>query len=490
MYRKISLTFFLSLTLSLFAYSQQIVKGTILDSETGEALIGAAVLAVGSDKGTATDFDGSYTLAIPEGVESLIISYTGYTDQKILIDGRKTININLEQGVLMDEVVVVGYGEQSKTKVTAAISTIDEKVLKKIPVPAVSNALEGLAPGLFVRQFSGEPGFSGSSFEIRNFGNALVIVDGSPGNIDNLDPNEIESISILKDAAAAAVYGVQGGNGVVLVTTKKGTIKVPELNYSNQFTSTAFTTYPDFFNSIDYATTLNEGLVNSGQTPFYSEEEVEKFRSGSDPINYPDEDWRDLVFRDWGFQQRHNLNYGGGNEKIKYFVSAGFLDQGSNYTEDVLSFQQYNFRTNITANIKENLTLQANLAGSRLINEAPGFSAFNIFRELSRALPTDIAYYPDGTPARPSFSPHHIQEAMRDFNSGYYRARSNNVDAKLSLEWDVRQLEGLTLKTYGSLLNNNFYTKVWGKSYNLYTLNRQTGNYDSFVASPEARSDC
>ena len=485
MHIKLSLTVLLSMTLSIFAFSQQIVKGTITDRETGEGLIGAAVLAKGTDKGTATDFDGNYKLVLSEEVTTLLISYTGYTDQEISIDNRKTIDIQLAQGVLMDEVVVVGYGEQSKTKVTAAISTIDEKTLKKIPVPNVSNALEGLAPGLFVRQTSGEPGFSGSSFEIRNFGNALVIVDGSPGNIDNLDPNEIESISILKDAAAASVYGVQGGNGVVLVTTKKGTIKVPELNYSNQFTSTAFTTYPEFFNSVDYSTVLNEGLVNSGQAPFYSEEEIEKFRSGSDPINYPDEDWRGLVFKDWGLQQRHNLNYGGGNEKIKYFVSAGFLDQGSNYTQDVLSFQQYNFRTNITANIKENLTLQANLAGRRQVYEAPGYSAYNIFRELSRALPTDLAYYPDGTPARPSFSPNHIQEAMKDFNAGYYRARVNNVDAKLSLEWDVKQIEGLKLKSYGSLVNNDFYNKTWGKSYDLYNLNRQTGEYDLFVASPE-----
>jgi TonB-linked SusC/RagA family outer membrane protein len=191
------------------------------------------------------------------------------------------------------------------------------------------------------------------------------------------------------------------------------------------------------------------------------------------------------VLKDWGFQQRHNLNVTGGNEKIRYFVSAGYLDQGSNYTEDVLSYQQFNIRSNIDANITDNLNLQFNLAGRRRMNEAPGYSAFNIFRELSRALPTDLAYYPDGTPARPSFSPNHILEGIRDFNAGYYRARNNNVDSKLSLKWDVNQIRGLSLKSYASLVYNINNSKTWGKSYELFTLNRLTGEYDAFTASPE-----
>ena len=474
----------------LFAFSltaQVEISGIVTDASNGETLIGVNILVVGTSSGTATDIDGKYTLTVGADATALQFSYTGFTTQTIEIGDTRVINVALASGELLDEVVVVGYGKQSKVKLTSAVSTIDSKTLRKLPVASVSNGLEGLASGLFVRQGSGEPGFSGSSFEVRNFGNALVIVDGSPGNIDDLDPNEIESISILKDAAAASVYGVQGGNGVVLITTRKGKIGKPELNYSNQFTNTAFTQYPDFLNSIQYATVLNEGLLNDGQTPFYSEEQIEAFRSGSDPINYPNEDWKKLIFKDYGFQQRHNLNLTGGNEKMKYFVSAGFLNQGSNYTEDVLSFQQYNLRTNINADVSDFLNLQINLAGRRRVNEAPGYSAYNIFRELSRALPTNLAYYPDGTPARPSFSPNHIIEGIKDFNAGYYRARNNNIDAKISLEWDVEQLgvRGLKVKSYASLVNNVFYNKEWGKSYELYTLNRLTGEYDEFIASPE-----
>lgn len=479
------LLFFFLTALGLNAQIE--INGTVTDVDTGEKLIGVNILIVGSTIGTITDLDGKYSIIADEESTLLQFSYTGYTSQTIEIGDEKVIDVALSSGKLLDEVVIVGYGKQSKVKLTSSVSTVDKETLKKLPVPNVSNGLEGLASGLFVRQGSGEPGFSGSSFEVRNFGNALVIVDGSPGNLDDLDPNEIENISVLKDAAAASVYGVQGGNGVVLVTTRKGKIGKPELNYSNQFTNTAFTQYPDFLNSIDYATVLNEGLINDGQNPFYTEEQIELFRNGTDLINYPNEDWKKLIFRDKGFQQRHNLNLTGGNEKMKYFLSAGYLDQGSNYTEDVLSYQQYNLRTNINADVSDFLNLQVNLAGRRRINEAPGYSAYDIFRELSRALPTNLAYYPDGTPARPSFSPNHIIEGIKDFNAGYYRARNNNVDAKISLEWDAEQVgvRGLKIKSYASLVNNVFYNKTWGKSYELYTLNRLTGEYDEFIASPE-----
>lgn len=477
---------FLLFILSPFYLIAQIeVSGVVKDAETGETLVGVNVLVSGTTSGTITDIDGKYVISVKENTASLQFSYIGYTPQTILVDDKRLINVLLTSGNILDEVVVIGYGKQSKVKLTSAISTIDDKILKKLPVSNVSNSLEGLASGLFVRQGSGEPGFSGSSFEVRNFGNALVIVDGSPGSIDDLDPNEIENISVLKDAAAASVYGVQGGNGVILITTRNGNIGKPELNYSNQFTNTAFTFYPDFLNSVQYATVLNEGLNNAGQSPFYSEEQIEAFRSGSDQINYPNENWKEMMFKKFGFQQRHNLNLTGGNKRVKYFVSAGYLDQGSNYTEDVLSYNQYNLRTNINADVTDFLKLQVNLAGRRRINEAPGYSAYNIFRELSRALPTNLAYYPDGTPARPSFSPNHILEGIKDFNAGYYRARNNNVDAKLSLEWDVKQIRGLKIKSYGSLINNVNYNKTWGKSYELYTLNRLTGEYDEFIASPE-----
>ncbi|MEH6536811.1 MAG: TonB-dependent receptor [Psychroserpens sp.] len=460
------------------------VSGNVTDDATKLPIPGVNVIIKGTARGVATDFDGNFSIEAARG-DILVISYLGYVTKEIEIKDVTNLIITLiEDTNTLDEVVVVGYGTKSKRKLISAVSIVDEKTLKKLPVASVSNGLEGLASGLFVRQTSGEPGFSNSSFEVRNFGNALVIVDGAPGDINQLDANEIESISVLKDAAAAAVYGVQGGNGVVLITTKKGKIGKPKLTYSNQFTYTSLTSYPGFLTSAQYGEVLNEGLRNSNQAPFYTEEEIELFGSGADPINYPNTDWKNLVIKDWGFQQRHNLNLTGGTEKINYFVSAGYLDQGSNYNADVLSYQQYNLRSNINAKITDNLQLTFNLGARRKLNEAPAYSAFDIFRELSRALPTDLAYYPDGTPAKPSVSPNHIVEGIKDFNAGYFRRRNNNFDAKISLKWDINQVEGLSLKTYASLIYDTSFQKDWGKTYNLYTLNSQTGDYDVFRATP------
>ena len=277
------------LTIGLFFYStflmaQVSVSGSVIAKKDSMPLPGANVFIKGTNTGTLTDFDGNFSIQATSG-DILVISYIGYLTKEIKIAEETIFQVLLEENPeALDEIVVIGYGSKSKRKLISAVSIVDEETLKKIPVPTVSNALEGLAPGLFVRQGSGEPGFSESSFEIRNFGNALVIVDGAPGNLNQLDPNEIESISVLKDAAAAAVYGVQGGNGVILIETKKGSFGKPKLNYSNQFTYTSFTSYPDYLNSHQYAQILNEGLVNSNQNPFYSEEEIEAFRTGSDPI--------------------------------------------------------------------------------------------------------------------------------------------------------------------------------------------------------------
>lgn len=477
---KLALFFCVSMSMA-----QITVSGNVSEAETQLPVPGANVIVKGTANGVATDFDGNFSIEASKG-DTLVISYVGFVTQEIEIKDETNLIVNLvTDSNTLEEVVVVGYGSKSKTKLISAVSTIDEKTLNKMPVATVSNALEGLASGLFVRQTSGEPGFSNSSFEVRNFGNALVIVDGAPGDLNQLDPNEIENISVLKDAAAAAIYGVQGGNGVVLITTKKGKLGKPKLTYSNQFTYTALTSYPEFLNSAQYGEILNEGLRNANQNPFYSDEEIQAFITGSDPVNYPNTNWKDLIIKEWGFQQRHNLNLTGGTEKINYFVSAGYLDQGSNYNADVLSFQQYNLRSNINAKITDDLNLTFNIGARRRLNEAPAYSAYDIFRELSRMLPTDLAYYPDGTPAKPTVSPNNIVEGIKDFNAGYYRRRNNNIDAKLSLEWDVRQIEGLSLKSYASLIYDTAFEKDWGKSYNLYTLNRQTGNYDAFIATPE-----
>jgi len=461
------------------------IKGKVLDRE-GKPLPGATVIVKGTKRVATADADGNYTIIVSENDPILVFSFTGFSSQEIRINGQTTINVNLEENVgALSELVVVGYGTQSRAKLTSAVSQVNTDLMKKLPVPNISNALEGMAPGLFVRQTSGEPGFSDSRFEIRNFGNALVIIDGSPGDINKLDPSEVESISVLKDAAAASIYGVQGGNGVVLVKTRRGEIGRPKLSYSNQFTFSQPTSYPEYLSSAEYAIMSNQMAVNSGQAPKYSEQDIQKYRDGSDPIRYPNTNWFKETLKPFSFQQRHNLNVSGGTSDTKYFISAGFIDQGSLYRSDNLNFNQYNIRGNVDTKILDNLELSFNLAARRQNRDAPGYSAYDIYRSLQRNLPIDLAYYPDGTPARPTNSPVHPVEGLKDSNVGYYKDANNNVDAKLSLKWDIKQVPGLSLSSFASVVYDNTYNKNWVKAYTLYTLNPVTGNYDPFVVSPE-----
>ncbi|MNK47394.1 TonB-dependent Receptor Plug Domain protein [compost metagenome] len=466
-------------------FADIIIKGKVTDKD-GKPLLGATISIKGTKKNAVSDAEGNYTIVASENDLFLVFSFTGFTTKEVRINDQNIININLEENIgSLSELVVVGYGVKAKGNLVSSVSQINTELLKKVPVANVSNALEGLAPGLFVRQTSGEPGFSDSRFEIRNFGNALVIIDGSPGDINKLDPNEVESISILKDAAAASIYGVQGGNGVVLVKTRRGELGKPKLSYSNQFTFSTPTSFPDYLNSEEYAIMSNQMSVNSGQAPKYSEQDIEKYRNGSDPLKYPNTNWFKETLNRYSTQQRHNLNVSGGTQDTKYFLSAGFIDQGSLYKANNLNFNQYNIRGNIDTKILDNLELSFNLAARRQNRDAPGYSAYDIYRSLHRNLPIDLAYYPDGTAAKPTNSPVHPVEGLKNSNVGYYKDANNNIDAKLSLKWDIKQVPGLSLSSFASVVYDNTYNKNWVKAYTVYTLNPVSGNYDPFVVSPE-----
>lgn len=462
-----------------------LIKGKVSDKE-GRPLRGANISIKGTKKNTVTDIEGNYAILASENDPFLVFSFTGFTTREVRINGQTTIDIKLEESIgALSELVVVGYGIQAKGNLISAVSQVNTDLLKRLPVPNLSNALEGLAAGLFVRQTSGEPGFSDSRFEIRNFGNALVIIDGSPGDINKLDPNEVESISILKDAAAASIYGVQGGNGVVLVKTRRGELGKAKLSYSNQFTFSTPTSYPQYLNAEEYATMSNQMSINSGQAPKYSQQDIQKYRDGSDLLKYPNTNWFKETLKPYSNQQRHNLNVSGGTQETKYFISAGFIDQGSLYRANNLNFNQYNIRGNVDTKILENLELSFNLAARRQNRDAPGYSAFDIYRSLHRNLPIDLAYYPDGTAAKPTNSPVHPVEGLRNSNVGYYKDANNNIDAKLSLKWDIKQVPGLSLSSFASVVYDNSYNKNWVKAYTVYTLNPVTGNYDPFIVSPE-----
>lgn len=300
------------------------VKGVVVDAN-GEPVIGASVQLKGSTGiGTITDLDGKFTLSVPaNGV--LQISYIGYKTAEVKVNGQAGLKATLQEDTeTLDEVVVVGYGIQKKASVTGSVAAISSDKLMEVKAPSVTNMLAGRLPGLRAVQRSGSPGDDGASVDIRGYGSMLVIVDGIERDYAQLDPNDIESISILKDAAAA-VYGFKGSNGVLLVTTKKGTEQKAKIEYNGYVGFQKVTRYPEMMNAYEYASLYNEAIHNANPwrgASAYSQEQLEAYRNGTAGT-----DWWNETMRSSSPQTSHNLSMTGGTEKVKYYMSIGYMDQ-------------------------------------------------------------------------------------------------------------------------------------------------------------------
>ena len=277
---------------SVTAQGQSMVKGTVTDSN-GEPLIGVSILVKGTTNGVVSDINGGYSISA--GASDVIqFSYVGYTTQEIQVGNNKILNVTLEEDTKrLDEVVVVGYGTQKKVNLTGAVSSIDSEELINKPVMSTAQAIAGLAPGLSVVSNSGRPG-AGASVKIRGTGtfssagtDPLVLIDGLSGSMDDVDPNDIQSISFLKDAASASIYGNRAANGVILIETKKGQKGKTQISYNATFGWQTPTELPDFLDSWEYAEYYNMAMRNMGMAEAYSAEDIQKYRDGSDPDNYP-----------------------------------------------------------------------------------------------------------------------------------------------------------------------------------------------------------
>ncbi len=279
------------------------ISGKVTESIDGTSLPlpGVNVIVKGTSKGTVTDMDGNYTLqASPADI--LVFSFLGYSTKEIQVGDNREVNVSLSSDVSqLNELVVVGYGKQKKINVTGAVSTVNEEVLENRPITNVSSALQGMLPGVTVLQRSGQPGKDGAFIRIRGLGSfnnndPMIIVDGVEASLTGLNPNDISTVSVLKDASAAAIYGTRAANGVVVITTKRGEIGDPQVTYSTNIGVQELTRTPNFLGSYEHAKLLNEGYINEGLKPIYTPSEIEKFRTGSDP-NYPNTKWIDLIYR-------------------------------------------------------------------------------------------------------------------------------------------------------------------------------------------------
>lgn len=350
------------------------VEGVVKDA-SGEPIIGATVRVVGTKIATVTDLDGNFKIKAKSG-QSLQFTYVG-CKPKIVKVGRGSIAVTLEDdSQVLKDVQVVAYGVQKKVTVTGAISNINGSELTKVPTGSINNMLSGVVPGLSSVQYSGEPGADAATILVRgqattNNSSPLIQVDGVERDFNDIDPSEIESITVLKDASATAVFGVRGANGVILVTTKRGKEGKAKISANTSMSVIVPTDPIKLANAYEYASYYNMQKLNDGAaTAPFSDEILQKFKDHSDPLRFPDTDWIDYCFKDHAIQTQHNVNISGGTDRMRYFVSAGAFTQDGLFKQQSLpydfnfKYQRFNYRANLDFDVTKTTTISVNLGGA------------------------------------------------------------------------------------------------------------------------------
>lgn len=382
----------------------QIITGKVTNDQ-GTALIGVTVVVKGTTMGATTDSLGEYQLSVPENSKTLVFSYIGYDTQEATIKSQKIVNVvlNLHHSE-MNEVIVVGYGKQKKITTIGAQSTITAEELKQ-PVANLSNLVAGRVAGIIGVQRSGEPGFDNSEIYIRGIStftssSPLILVDGVERSFNNIDPEDIASFTILKDASATAVYGVRGANGVILIETKKGKLGKTTINAQIDYGRTEFTRLPKFADGVTYLEISNEAYKNSNPNdplPRYSQERIQKTADKSDPDLSPDVDWFSAIFNKYGSNRRVRVNANGGSDKAQYYLSIGYYDETGMFKTDELArynssikFNRYNFTSNLTLNVTKTTKVDFGASGWISNGNYPGSATGSVFNAAYVMPPVSI----------------------------------------------------------------------------------------------------
>ena len=476
--------------LSLASIDQQkdVVKiaGKVID-EQGEGVIGANVMEKGTTNGTITDLDGKFYLEV-SGKSILQVSYIGFNTQEIQVNGQKLFTIRMtEDSQSLDEVVVVGYGTQKKLNLTGAVATLKNEELVKTPVASTTNALVGRLPGLIAKQKSGQPGFDAADINIRSFGSALVIVDGVEQSFNNIDANEIESVSILKDASAA-IYGARAGNGVILVTTKRGQSGKPNISFNGTLTSQSYTNFPEPVDAGQYATLFREAQINSGvpenQTKF-SEEDIAKYFAGNDP-QYPSTNWYDEIMKKSALQQQYNLTIRGGTDVVKYYTFLGYLSQDGMFKGDNTGYRRFNVRSNLDVNLTSDLTFSLDLSAIkddvRQSNRPASEEWF--WMDFFDSTPTSHASFPDPTKV-PHIGPGPFNAIINTHEDlgGYDKTYKNTLNGAFTVNYKVRPVPGLSAKLKLNYQQVSYDRKNWTKQNDIWDYDYATDTYTLYGKS-------
>ena len=450
----------------------RLYKGKVVDDRTSEPLVGATVKVKGSTIGTITDIDGNFALDIPDNISPIVfeVSYMGYASKEAAPAKTTGFTIRLaEDSQTLEEVQIIAYGKQSKMSVTAAISSIDTKELLKSPSGSVANALSGAVTGLSSIQPSGQPGAENPSIYIRGTGSLsdelskpLILVDGVERSFFQMDSHEIESITVLKDAASTAVFGVRGANGVVLVTTRRGVSGKPVISLNSSFGLTQALRNLKGVDSYTYATLYNEAQLSDnpsltesqlGFSPFV----IDMFRTNEDPIMFPNVDWNDYLFKNLAWQTQHNLTLSGGGERFRYFVSLGYLLQdgmlkqlGESYDPNY-QYKRFNYRSNVDIDITKSTLLKVNIGGHVGAKREPRTD--ELWRKVLWSTPFSSPGIVDGKLISNIYSNRYISIGERSCPLDYYYNYGYNVDTDNVLNLDLALEQKLDFITLGLSMN-------------------------------------
>lgn len=481
-------------------FLEQKVSGKITDAEKGDALPGVSILIKGTQKGTTTDANGEYSIAVADSKAVLVFSIVGYEPQEILVGNRATINVGMATDTkTLGEVIVVGYGVQKKETITGSVASVKGSELIKSPTVNLSNSIAGRMAGVVAVNRSGEPGADGSAIRIRgsntlNNGDALIVVDGIPnraGGLDRINPNDIESVSVLKDASAA-IYGSRAANGVILITTKRGKTGKPVVSYSANQGFSQPTVIPKLTNASQYVGMLNDldiyGLPVSEwaganaaykstgsftrpngtirKAPF-SPTDIQKYADGSDPWLYPNTDWYKSTLKTWSPQTQHNLQISGGTESVKYLASVGYQNQDAYYKNSATYYQQYDIRLNLDAKINKYINLNIGILGREESRNYPTRSAGAIFRMQMRGKPQQQAFWPNGLPG-PDIENGENPVVITTDLSGYDRQKQDYIQTNGSLDIQIPWVKGLKFTGTAAVDKRLGTRKLWQIPWTLY----------------------
>jgi TonB-linked SusC/RagA family outer membrane protein len=420
------------------------IKGKVTERTTNQPLPGVSIRVKGTTIGVVTDLNGNFTIDAPTR-SILVFTYVGFETMEVSAGAGGNLNIQLKaSSSSLNEVVVVGYGTQKKTSLTAAVSTINPAEITQKPVVNLTNALVGRASGLIATQGGGEPGFDGSGLLIRGPAttgrtNPLLVVDGVPRDFSRLDPNTIESLTVLKDAAAAAPYGVAGANGVILVTTKSGKSGKPTLTYNGYYGIQNPTFVPKFVNSYQYATMRNEAAINDGTALVYTPNDIALFQNHQDPDGHADgHPLQDIIIKNRPIQY-HNLSLSGGTDDIKYFASLGYNRQDGMWSTTYLN--KYNGSFSLTANATKSTTVDLRMSYYQEDQHFPAFGAGSILDQAQRQNPTYPVRFSNGVGAG------YIGQSLYGeiYQSGYTTNQNTGMLSQLSITQKL-PIKGLSIK--------------------------------------------